>query len=400
MAKRFIILGEINKKILLPIILICAQVVYIIINEFAFKEQKYNILEMLMFSLGQISIRFVPCILKISNEKRNESLKLTKKNKCLHYFILCLIFYFYLVLGNFVAIFGSDELTLTQTNLLPHNEFLLMVILESILLISISICLLKYKYFKHHIISLVVYVIFGTSCYVVNKTLDSKQNLSIDKNFFIVNTIRLFHAAVEATYLCYQKYMMEKLYYPYWNIALVPGIMFFFPSVFVIFLEFIGIKYFSDFTFFSVISYFKETNSVSKAIWKLIITFIFHIIISPLTILIIFYFSPNFILIVYQFTSITKDIISYSNNLLSLISIPFYIIQIFALLIYLEVLEFNFCDLNKNTKRNIELRAKEDLLNKNRYSSADINCIDVDSDYGIEIPEKNENDIEPEENLK
>ena len=189
MAKRFIILGGINKKLLLPIILICAEVVYIIINEFAFKEQKYNILEMLMFSLGQISIRFVPCILKISNEKRNESLKLTKKKKCLHYFILCLIFYFYLVLGNFVAIFGSDELTLTQTNLLPHNEFLLMVILESILLISISICLLKYKYFKHHIISLVVYVIFGTSCYVVNKTLESKQNIFINKNFFIVNIV-------------------------------------------------------------------------------------------------------------------------------------------------------------------------------------------------------------------
>ena len=46
--------------------------------------------------------------------------------------------------------------------------------------------------------------------------------------------------------------------------------------------------------------------------------------------------------------------------------------QIFALLIYLEILELNFCGLNKNTKRNIDLRAKEDLLDEGRDSTLDI----------------------------
>ena len=68
--------------------------------------------------------------------------------------------------------------------------------------------------------------------------------------------------------------------------------------------------------------------------------------------------------------------------------------QIFALLIYLEILELNFCGLNKNTKRNIDLRAKEDLLDEGRDSTLDINFIDIDNDYGIEIPEKNENENE------
>ena len=69
-----------------------------------------------------------------------------------------------------------------------------------------------------------------------------------------------------------------------------------------------------------------------------------------------------------------------------------------ALLIYLEIFELNFCGLNKNTKRNIDLRAKEDLLNKNCSPSVD--CIDVDKDYVIELSEKNENDIESEVNDK
>ena len=96
----------------------------------------------------------------------------------------------------------------------------------------------------------------------------------------------------------------------------------------------------------------------------------------------------------------TKNLIIYPKDLFYYMSIPFYFIQILALLFYLEVFELNFCDLNKNTKRNIDLRAKEDLLDENRYSSVDINYIDVDSDYGIEISEKNENDIGSEVNEK
>ena len=352
---------------------------------------------MLMFSLGQISIRFVPCILKFSNGKTNKSLLLTKKKECLHYFILCLLFYFYLGLGSVADYLETGEFTYMQTNLLPNKDFLLMLNFESILIISISICLLKYKYFKHHIISLVVFVSFGCSCYIFH-LFEINKNISKHNFLFILFIImRLFQAAVEAIYFCYKKYMMEKLYYPYWNIAFVPGIILLIFSLGGIILGFIeGI----NFEFFSVNSYFKDGNDIAKPVLKLITILIFHIIMSPLTILIIFYFSPNFILIVYQCTCIVNDIITYSKNLFFLFSIPLYIIQIFALLIYLEVLELNFCGLNKNTKRNIYLREKEDLLNENRSSSVDINGIDVETDYTIKISENSENDIEPEENLK
>ena len=36
--------------------------------------------------------------------------------------------------------------------------------------------------------------------------------------------IRVVNSLVDALYFCYQKYMMEILYYPYWNVAFIPAI--------------------------------------------------------------------------------------------------------------------------------------------------------------------------------
>ena len=54
------------------------------------------------------------------------------------------------------------------------------------------------------------------------------------------------------------------------------------------------------------------------------------------------------------------------NNLLFLIPAFF---QIVSLLFYLEILEFNFCNLNKNTKRNIMLREEEEMLLRNNTNT-------------------------------
>ena len=37
------------------------------------------------------------------------------------------------------------------------------------------------------------------------------------------------------------------------------------------------------------------------------------------------------------------------------------ILQFFCLLIYLEIIELNFCNLNKNTRRNIRIRGNDEL---------------------------------------
>ena len=44
-------------------------------------------------------------------------------------------------------------------------------------------------------------------------------------------------------------------------------------------------------------------------------------------------------------------------------SLPLFVFQILGLLVFLEIIELNFCGLNKNTKRNIESREKHEYLN-------------------------------------
>ena len=137
--------------------------------------------------------------------------------------------------------------------------------------------------------------------------------------------------------------------------------------------------------------YFNGEN-IGLKIGKIVIIFIFYIIIEPLIILILFYFRPDFILIVLQFSYITQNLIQTSAD--KLYCIIFFIIQFIALMIHLEILELNFCDLNGNTRRNIYLRSKIDLLGKDRDSSANFKYIDINKDYSISNSEKNENFIE------
>ena len=78
--------------------------------------------------------------------------------------------------------------------------------------------------------------------------------------------------------------------------------------------------------------------------------------------------SPNYVIIAIEIGKIpviikeAKDIIN--KILISFISF----FQIICLLFYLEIFEYNFCSLNKNTKRNVikreRFQSKEDRINE------------------------------------
>ena len=57
----------------------------------------------------------------------------------------------------------------------------------------------------------------------------------------------------------------------------------------------------------------------------------------------------------------------------------FYVLQIFSLMIYLEIIELNFCNLNKNTRRNIKSRAEDDLIQ--RLDSINSNNFEEEGGY-------------------
>ena len=110
--------------------------------------------------------------------------------------------------------------------------------------------------------------------------------------------------------------------------------------------------------------------------------------IDILEIIILDKLTPNYIIIGYEIGKIQSNIINFVKTedyqgyknlkvlvLISLIILS--ILQAITLLFYLEIFEFNFCSLNKNTKKNIEKR--ERLLSINNFNT------DKDNESVIEI---------------
>ena len=95
------------------------------------------------------------------------------------------------------------------------------------------------------------------------------------------------------------------------------------------------------------------------------------------------YFTPNHMLIAYEFIKIyyvlTK---SKSNN--RWYSIILFIFQFLVLMFFLEIFEFNFCKLNENSKRNIMLRAgNEELIDDKSNKSCRNTMIELGTGYII-----------------
>ena len=92
-------------------------------------------------------------------------------------------------------------------------------------------------------------------------------------------------------------------------------------------------------------------------------------------------FNPNYILIIVQLSTITEYLIKKPKE--ALYCIALYICQFIALMIHLEIIELNFCGLNKYTKRNIEIRGIEDLTFEGRDSSAYSQMIELNDSYFV-----------------
>ena len=380
MSKSIIIFGRLNKKYFLPLLLVICQMIYIIVNAYYPEKENNLVLQEYTLALGEMSIKLLPLILKISN-KEIEKEKEIKKRKCLHYFILCILFLFDQglrvtadLLDHFLL--GKD-ISYTQSNIFLINDFFILSI-EMILMVVISIKLLKYKYFIHHVISIIFFIIFGIICDIILNNFDN-----INKNYFIVKFIRLLNVVVDALYYCYQKYMMEILFYPYWNIAFVPGVFVFCLASGLLLFALIDSKRENSSTPFiaSFYSYFVDIDT-GIIIGKVLLVLILHVIMCPLSILNVYYFNPSFILIIFQLSSITDSLIKKPAE--KSYCIVFYILQFFALMIHLEIIELNFCGLNKNTKRNVELRGILDISKERKDSSVEFNNIDINKDYYIE----------------
>ena len=97
MSNSLVIFGSLSKKLLIPLILSLAQIILSIINEYYPEKESNLVLQIYTLSLGEMSIKLLPLILKIQIHQDKEPLLLTrtKNRKYLHYFILCILFLIY-----------------------------------------------------------------------------------------------------------------------------------------------------------------------------------------------------------------------------------------------------------------------------------------------------------------
>ena len=392
MVKKIIIFGEINKKHILPLSLAIYQVFNKIFNTYYPKNIKNGIFELYSMALGMLSILFLPCIFKIKVTEEEKEREIHKR-KWLHYPLLIVIYWIYHLAKLFMVISkvkarGNDE----TINPFAESPFAF-IGLEMILLTVASIILLKYKYFIHHIISMAGFILFGNFSDLL---LGSYSE--IIKFGAVPIIIQIFGIISDVVYYYYQKYMMEKLFYPYWTISFTAGIgLALFATAILIYVLVLKEKanpFIVDPQRFY--SYFNG-NDIGLKVGKIILLYILSVVNTILNILNIYYFSPNYILISFQFSKFVDVLINESNSK-KYFTIIFFVIQLFFLMIYLEILELNFCNLNQNTKKSIDFRSTIEASGENgRDSSIGLGVVDINADYSLDLSEngdKNNNNIE------
>ena len=359
MVEKIFILGDISKKLLLPFLLALSQIL-INIHSAKFPEDESNqILETFSSCFGKFLIIIVPYIFKASTNETKE--KVIQKKKCLHYFLLCLIYGINISLVFASSLFNSgfDEGKENVKNPHASGDFFKQG-LELICIALISIFLLQYKYYLHNYISIAAFIIFGLIADVIFDLFSKSFKIgfaSLVIDFVVIIT--------DSIWFCYQKYLMEKYFYPYWNIVLIPAFLIFVVNILTLILILIIGKN-SDVNFFSSFySYFSDV-SIGIIIGKHIINIILNFFVATFTILTLFNFTPDYVLISNILSKIVNVLMDDSNN--KYYFIIFAILQVICLLFYLEIIEFNFCGLNKNTRRNIKYRS--DVWLEGRESSA------------------------------
>ena len=164
MPKFFIRLGEFNKAMLLPFLLALAQLIRIILDDILKENKKNYILESSILGLGQVAIIIIPHIKFFSLSNKKEKTKCECSYKIiLRYVILLFLFG---IETNVMYVCYITQMRRSDQNYKRKSMFRMKSEglatkegLEMVFITIISIFLLKYKYFIHHIISIIFFFI-------------------------------------------------------------------------------------------------------------------------------------------------------------------------------------------------------------------------------------------------
>ena len=341
---KIISLGQIDKKLLLVVAIIIINIINVVVPKEVNPDYMNDLLYTFTEDLGPL---FAGIILHFVFRNKRQKVKESKKS--FKYIII-----FFLLRGAKIC---YEELYnyFLQENKYNYDNILITLNGVEIILMTIGASLLlKYKYYVHHIISIVIYCILAiVSDFIL-------------KNYFILNYkyifIPILFILAETMLFVYLKYMMDKLYYHYIEILLHWGLTGFIVKMIIFFaLSIHEYKNDIDGILNGIYTYFHGT-SVPIIIFLQFFYYLFDGGIYFLFIvLMLYYLKPNHMIITDEI-HVYLGLIFYKDKPNKYYTLISFVLQILALLIYFEIIELNFCDLNLNTIKNIRIReGSEDI---------------------------------------
>ena len=391
-------IGKLNKKLILIILGVFIYSASMIIEEnslFFADENLHPILYCLIYSLG-LSLSFILLLIykrRNKNKSRMNSEKIEQnypnapannkeqekgisaKNKFLMILFVSSI--------DYIAMFLSSYFWITDKNYI--NTWPVNIIFMTLF----SYWILKTKLYKHHYLAIATIIIFGI---IYNIIMDVFTYENIAKNYkhyisFFFTEILFSLNYFLIKYFMHIKYMIsyEILFYEgVFELAL--GII-----TYIITTSINKLDNFIDFC--------KEIKENPLQVLVIIGLIIINFLYNTFLFIIIDAFSPfhiflsnvlsEFIVFIYTFFEFNENY-DYTKIILGFILL---ILCLFMILVYIEIIELNFCGLSNMTIKNIELRARLDSLIDKVKSDDNNKKIDLKgNEYTIELKEDNFSD--------
>ena len=362
-------LGKIDNLLIIPLIYL---LVYVGVNFYEYYYEPTIVssyIDNFAMSISEIMACLIGIIVKYAFRT-----KLTKKNEKQKYIkdfgILFIITAFYrlndiLPYALEKAFKEDDEDGDNSKELLVNDAF------ELIIISLATFFVLKYKYYKHHILSIVIII---SICIGLDFLLD---NFTHTNKSTIISSV--FLVIMDSIVYSYFKYLIEHKYYFFLDVLYIYGIFSFFWNSVSFGIVMLSHKMNGTSRLFVLFYEYYKTNGISIIILEFLFNFIVKgFIVDILEFIILDKLTPNYIIIGYEIGKIPSTLIEADTDKLWG-AIILSILQVLILFFYLEIFEFNFCSLNENTKKNIELRLSMLDINGDEFEEdKDDNQSDVD----------------------
>ena len=330
-------LGIIDKKLLFPLFYM---ILYLCINIYynSIENNEPNLfLDLFGFGTGQILTFFVSNAIKYRRTNLKKK-KIHVKNYIKDFLILYIIDTIFLIkrllpfhvfdTKSNVSNEGEDEENK------PTGQLFIIDGIEIIFITLITYFILKYKYYIHHIISIIIFVIL---CIIIDIIL---KNYIYTDTYTVISSILVVIA--DTFIYTYFKFLIANKYFYFLDILLYIG-----SFDFILCLLFFGIILIyqnmnnNNELLFQFFLFYKKTGIYNIIFRFLFIAIIKGFLVGIIEFIIINELTPNYIKIAYELANIPSTIIvieGINRWILLVISI----FQILSLLFYLEIFEYNY----------------------------------------------------------